>query len=128
MTVQQKLTLGIGSIIAVIAINTAVGSINLHSVQTLSEQTATESVPFATLAADAKYQSCQIQQFVTDGSLTRDTEVIKEAQGAYEQFIADLGKFEAMFENEHDTKALTEIREMKSAASDVLETRKKATA
>jgi len=125
MTIKQKLTLGIGSIVAVVALNTVIGSVNLSSITTLSTQTATESVPFATLAADAKYQSCQMQQFVTDSSLTKDAEVMKEAQSAHDLFLSDLAQFEAMFKNENDTKALAEIEEMKTAARETLETGKR---
>ena len=46
----------------------------------------------AMIAADTKFQSCQIQQFLTDSSLTQDTEVIKEAKEAYIKEVANKWK------------------------------------
>ena len=125
MTVSQKLTLGIGSIIAAVTINTIVNSVNLNAIDTLSTQTAKESVPFAVIASDAKYQSCQMQQFVTDSSLTKDDEVLKEADDAYAKFIADIEKFEVMFKSENDKEALKETTQMKEAAKELLDTGKR---
>jgi hypothetical protein len=125
MTVSQKLTLGIGSIIASVTINTIVNSVNLNAIDTLSTQTAKESVPFAVIASDAKYQSCQMQQFVTDSSLTKDDEVLKEADDAYAKFIADIEKFEVMFKSENNKEALKETAQMKEAAKELLDTGKR---
>jgi methyl-accepting chemotaxis protein len=125
MTIKQKLTLGIGSIVAVVALNTVIGSVNLSTITTLSTQTATESVPFATLAADAKYQSCQVQQFVTDGSLTKDAEVMKEAEDAHSKFMNDLNKFEEMYKSENNQQGLADIEAMRQDITTLLETGKR---
>ncbi len=125
MTIKNKLTMGMGVIVVSILINTLMNTINLNSIKQLSEQTAQESVPFAILASDAKYQSCQIQQFVTDSSLTKDAEVMKEAQNAHTTFLNDMNKFEEMFKNENDTKGLADIQAMKEDATHLLETGKK---
>src|SRR3989339_1893126 len=109
MTIKQKLTLGIGSIVAIATISSAIITFNLNSIHTTSEQTAVESVPFSIAAADAKYQSCQVQQFVTDASLTHDNEVMKEAENALKLLRYDFEKFEEMYKREGDTKAIREL-------------------
>jgi len=96
MTVSQKLFLGISSIMAVVILNTIVNNVNLNTIDTLSVQSANESLPFAILAADTKFQTCQIQQFVTDSSLTQDEEVLKEAEEAYAKLISNIEKKELL--------------------------------
>ena len=79
----------------------------------------------AILAADTKFQSCQIQQFLTDSSLTQDLEVINEAQIAYKKFMENISEFEKMFKNENQTKSLEELEEIKKRATNLFETGKK---
>ena len=83
MKVKHKLIYGIGGILGIFVITSLLTISNIDDVKAISEQTSNESVPRAMIAADTKFQSCQIQQFVTDSSLTQDLEVIKEAQEAY---------------------------------------------
>lgn len=86
MQIKQKLMLSIGAIILTFGIGTAITVHELSDVKEISTITGEESVPFALLAEDTKFQSCQIQQFVTDASLTQDKEVLKEAEEAYATF------------------------------------------
>jgi methyl-accepting chemotaxis protein len=125
MTIKQKLIFGIGLIIGTITLSTVITSLNLSSIKSLSEQTADESIPFTILAADAKYQSCQIQQFATDSSLTKDAAVMKEAENAHSSFLKDLNKFEEMYKSEGDTKGLADLEAMKNDANNLLATGKK---
>jgi methyl-accepting chemotaxis protein len=125
MKVKSKILLSISSILAILVITSAITVLNLSKIEDLSKQTSQESVPMAMIAADAKYQSCQIQQFLTDSSLTQDHEVIKEAQDAYNKFMLDISKFENMFKEENNSSALKEIEAIKIKATALFETGKK---
>ena len=125
MQIKQKLMLSIGAIILTFGIGTAITLHELNDVKQISTITGEESVPFALLAADTKFQSCQIQQFVTDASLTQDKEVLKEAEEAYATFLNNLSKFEKMFKDENDTESLITLNEAKEKAKSLIEIGKK---
>ena len=124
MTIKQQLSFGIGSVIFLVALNATIGSINSHNVSSLVEQTSTESVPQAFMAANAKYQTCQIQQFLTDASLTQDNGSVEEADKAYALFLENMVSFEKMFKEEGNTKALAEIESLKNDTAALLESGK----
>ena len=63
MKVKEKLIYGIGSILGVFVITSSLIIVNIDEIKSVSKQTSTESVPMAMVAADTKFQSCQIQQF-----------------------------------------------------------------
>ena len=121
MKIKQKLMFSIGAIILTFGMGTAITVHELKDVKDISTLTGEETVPFALLAADTKFQSCQIQQFVTDASLTQDKEVIKEAEKAYANFLNNLSKFEKMFKDENDMESLVTVNEAKQKASKLLE-------
>lgn len=87
MKVKSRLIFGIGAILVIFIISSLISIIDMNEIKKISEKTSNESVPFAMIAADAKFQSSQIQQFLTDSSLTQDLEVIKQAQSSYDNFI-----------------------------------------
>ncbi len=125
MKVKNKLVYGIGTILGIFVLSSSVTMIDLHSIQGISKKTSTESVPMAMIAADTKFQSCQIQQFLTDSSLTQDLEVIKEAQEAYDKLISNINQFEKMYKAENNQKELEKLAKLKQKATHLFETGKK---
>lgn len=121
MTIKNQITAGIGSIIVMVVINAVIGTINGQNVKALVDQTAEESVPQAFLAADAKFQVSQIQQFINDAALTQENNSIKEAEKAYSILLKDIASFEKMFKEEGDTKGLSEVSGIKQDATDMLD-------
>ncbi len=121
MTIKQQISVGIGSIIIMVVINAVIGTINTQNVKALIDQTAEESVPQAFLAADAKFQTSQIQQFVNDAALTQENDSINEAEKAYSALLEDIASFEKMFKEEGDTKGLSEVSGIKQDATDMLD-------
>ena len=117
MTIKQQLSFGIGTVIFLVILNALIGSINSHNVSSLVEQTSTESVPQAFMAANAKYQTCQMQQFLTDAALTQDNGSIEEAEKSHSVFLKDMASFENMFKKEGDTQALANIDTLKKDAA-----------
>ena len=98
LKVKHKLIYGIGSILGIFVLTSLVTIVDINNIKTISKKTSDESVPIAMIAADTKFQSCQIQQFLTDSSLTQDLEVINEAQTAYNKFMDNISKFEKVFQ------------------------------
>lgn len=121
MTIKQQLSYGIGTVIFLVALNALIGTVNSNSVSSLVEQTSTESVPYAFKAEDAKYQSCQMQQFLTDAALTQEDGSVEEAHKAHTVFLEDMASFEKMFKEEHDTQALSSVEAIKKDAAALLE-------
>ena len=124
MTIKQQMGVGIGSIVLMITLNVILGSMNSYKINMLVDKTSEESVPHAFLAADAKFQTSQIQQFLTDASLTQENDAIKEAESSYSALLKDMDAFEKMFKNEGDAKGLAEISEIKQDATKLLESGK----
>mgnify|MGYP000505817165 CR=1 FL=1 len=125
MKVKSKLIYGIGAILAVFIFTSLVTMVDIRNIEKISEKTSTESVPMAMIAADTKFQSCQIQQFLTDSSLTQDLEVIKEAQEAYDKLISNINQFEKMYKEENNQKQLEKLNKLKQKATHLFETGKK---
>ncbi len=121
MTIRKQLQFGIGSIIFLVTLNAMIGSINSNEVKTLVEQTSNESVPYALKASDAKFQTCQMQQFLTDASLTQEEEPAKEADKAHDSFMNSMNAFEKMFKDEGDTQALAKIDSLKKDADALIQ-------
>ena len=125
MKVKSRLIYGIGTILTIFIISSVVVIVDINEVKKISEKTSSESVPMAMIAADAKFQSSQIQQFLTDSSLTQDLEVIKQAQDSYDKFIININEFERMYQKENNQKELEKLKRIKKEASNLLETGKK---
>ena len=125
LKVKHKLIYGIGSILGIFVLTSLVTIVDINNIKTISKKTSDESVPMAMIAADTKFQSCQIQQFLTDSSLTQDTEVIKEAKEAYDKFILNINEFEKMYKEENNQKELEKLKKLKEKATNLFETGKK---
>ncbi len=125
MKVKYKLIYGIGGILGIFVFTSLLTISNIDDVKAISEQTSNESVPRAMIAADTKFQSCQIQQFVTDSSLTQDLEVIKEAQEAYDKLIQNMNLFENIHKKANNKEELEKVIKIKEKAQSLFETGKK---
>ena len=93
MKVKNKLIIGLSGILGIFILAFILLTINLNHVKNISKHTAAESVPMSTIAEDTKFQSCQIQQFLTDGSLTQNPGSLTEAENSYKKFMENISKF-----------------------------------
>jgi methyl-accepting chemotaxis protein len=125
MTIKNKLIWGIGSIILTFGISTGISVHEIKDVKDISTLTGEKTVPFALLAADTKFQSCQINQFLTDASLTQNSDSVKEAEASYTTFLSNLSKFEKMFKRENDTESLATLNSAKEKAQKLIAVGKK---
>ena len=120
MTPKQKLIVGIGTIIVGIVILSLQNNRSLHDIKSSSQQVLHQSIPYALLAEDAKYQSCQIQQFATDASLTRNPDSIQKTLYAYNQLTQDMKHFTKKFKREHNIEAQQEVIKIQDHADALL--------
>jgi methyl-accepting chemotaxis protein len=125
MKVRNKLIIGLGSILGIFTLAFVLLTIDINHVKNISKHTATESVPMSVIAEDTKFQSCQIQQFLTDGSLTQNPEALTEAENSYKKFMENISKFEKMFKDENNLTALEKVKLIKTDATDIFNIGKK---
>ena len=125
MKIKNKLVIGLGGILGIFTLAFILITIDINHVKNISKHTATESVPMSTIAEDTKFQSCQIQQFLTDGSLTQNPEAVTEAENSYKKFMENISKFEKMFKDENNLKGLEKLKQIKTDATDIFNIGKK---
>jgi methyl-accepting chemotaxis protein len=125
MKIRNKLIIGLGSILGIFTLAFVLLTIDINHVKNISKHTATESVPMSVIAEDTKFQSCQIQQFLTDGSLTQNPEALTEAENSYKKFMENISKFEKMFKDENNLTALEKVKLIKTDATDIFNIGKK---
>ena len=68
MNIRNKLKYGIMGILGIFLTTSILVTNNILHVKDISKKTSEKSIPMAILAEDTKFQSCQIQQFLTDSS------------------------------------------------------------
>lgn len=106
MTIRTKLQVLTASTVAVLSILSVVVFILLSAIKAKTEHVKSESMPYMLSAYEMKFQVCQVQQFYTDASATKDLGSLKEADEAGEKFIKELAKFKEMYKREDDKEAL----------------------
>lgn len=120
MTIKKQISFGIGTIIALVILNAVIGTISSRTVSGLIEQSVQESVPHAFLAADGRYQASQMQQYLTDASLTQENAAIEEAEKAHAALTRDMEAFVQMYTKEGNTQALSDLKKIESDAAELM--------
>jgi methyl-accepting chemotaxis protein len=115
MTIKKKLFLLTAATATILSLLSILVFILLSAIKDKTEHVKTESLPFMLAAYDMKFQTCQVQQFYTDVSATKDTEGFKEADAAGEKFMQQLKKFKEMYKEENDQKALSKIEKLEQS-------------
>jgi len=121
MTIKKQISVGFGSIILIVALNAIISSLSSHNVNVLVDQTSKASVPQAFLASDAKFQTLQIEQSLTDASLTKKNSSIQDAEKAYEVLLKDISLLAQMFKNDNNKQGLAEVSGIKQDGSELIE-------
>ena len=124
MTIKQKIMVGLGVIFFGITVNIFVVYSNNMKVYRLSELTAEKSVPYALYASDAIYQTAQFEQYIMKACLTKNPDLISEAEVAYNAFMKDMNKFEEMFKKANDKKNMDSVKLIKKNMEDFLQSGK----
>ena len=110
----KKLTFGFGMIITIMLVIVVFSFMKLNKARDNAEMVASESVPFALVAKDMKFDSTQVWQWLTDVSATHDRGGFREAEEAADNVRGGLGKFREMFREEGDRSALRELDELEA--------------
>ena len=128
MTVGKKLALGFAVPLLMIAGITVGIFVVANQVKSNATMARDESAVFAGVARQMKLDVVQVQQWLTDISATRGLDGLNdgfdEAEISAKSFQAGLEQFVAMFREENDQEALTEIQALGTAFASYYETGK----
>ncbi|PLA75316.1 methyl-accepting chemotaxis protein [Hydrogenovibrio sp. SC-1] len=118
-----KLTHKMMAFISVISFSLLISAVLVESeVSTLVGEVdvvKTESVPFALSAAEMKKTVVEVQQWLTDISVTRGQDGLDdgftEAEKSRQHFLEDVAEFRAMYEAENDSDNLQKLAKLEAA-------------
>ncbi|MBI5446353.1 MAG: methyl-accepting chemotaxis protein, partial [Deltaproteobacteria bacterium] len=111
--IGTRISLGFGAILLLVALTYGGILMGVRRVAYNAEQVETESMPFALLADELVNQTVQVQQFLTDASLTGSEESVGEAEKAAAGFFAGIEKFGGMYRKENDAEGLRRMQDLK---------------
>ncbi|MDY0305005.1 MAG: methyl-accepting chemotaxis protein [Desulfovibrio aminophilus] len=109
LTVSGKLTLGFGSILALLCVSTFVLSQNIQKVRDVAGTIHSESLPFARGAAEMRLATAYVQQAFTNVSATHSSKAYAEAEAQAKIFRDNLAKFKGAFERDQDKARLEDL-------------------
>ena len=119
MALATKLFLGFGVLILILAGVTVGIVIATGQVKDRAQHAQTESAVYAIIAKNMKINVVQVQQFLSDVSATRGQEGYDDGFDLAEEhaqgFLADLKKFQEMFERENNHELLRKTEELGKA-------------
>lgn len=86
---------------------------SVNKIEEHSERIKNESIPYMLTANEMKFNVCQVQQFLTDASATKENESFKEAEESSKSFMQGLNTFEAVYQEKNDRESMDKIKELK---------------
>ncbi|MCC6152184.1 MAG: hypothetical protein IT367_00385 [Candidatus Hydrogenedentes bacterium] len=128
-SLSTRMAVGFG--IPIVLLSAIVLTVNLmaRTIREHAVQTKEESAVFAQTAQQMKFDTVQIQQFLSDVSATRALDGLDDgfenAEASYQSLLEGIAKFNTMFERENDAAALQEMRAIEEAATAYYETGKR---
>ncbi len=109
MTIKKRLLLS-NAVTAIILIALSISIYTLvSSIKERAEQVKKESLPFALMANDMKFQISQMQELFADAAATREQEGLTEADKIAARFLDGVAKFRQMYKDESDSKAIAKM-------------------
>ncbi len=112
MGIKTKLFLISVQSIAILSFMMAISFYMQFQIEKDSEKTAKQLLPIAITAKDVKFGVCNIQQFLTDASATKDEKSIGESREAAKQLQDDLSKLKKIYNEVGDKESLTKIADI----------------
>ncbi len=112
MTIRTKLIGTVVGITSTLFILCVTIYISVSAIKDKSKQASEESIPYMLTANSMKFEVCQVQQFLSDASATKDEGSLKEAEASRARFLQHTQKFKDMYKKENDTKSLARIEEI----------------
>ncbi|HEX5364792.1 MAG TPA: methyl-accepting chemotaxis protein, partial [Gallionella sp.] len=114
LKVGTRLSGAFGVVIAIFLAVMLLLSIQLGQVKRGANQIEGETLPFILVVEDMALSVSQVQQFLTDVSATHNRAGYRDAEAAAQRYLADSGKFKAMYRQENDTAALHKVEEIEA--------------
>jgi len=109
LRISAKIGLGFAFVVLVFAMVLAFVVNTLLHVKEDVQQIKEETLPFVILANEMDTAQTQVQQFMTDVSVTHNTDGFKEADKAAKTVLDGLAEFRAMFVRENEKSDLAKI-------------------
>ncbi len=125
MKIRTRLMAGFGVVLSLFVICGVITTLLLIKSDRSVEVVRSESIPYALIAKDIAFNVVQVQQFLTDVSATRDTEVFKEAEDSARKFRQDVVKFKDMYRAKNDQESLRKLEDLEVLFDNYYETGKK---
>ncbi|MCP4403629.1 MAG: HAMP domain-containing protein, partial [bacterium] len=114
MKIGLRLGLGFGIILLILCVAVFVTTLLLRVVDTNSHKVASESFPHALSAADMAFNVVQVQQWLTDVSVTHDVAGYQDAEEAANGFRKGIAAFKQLYARKNDTRSLKKIEELET--------------
>ncbi|MBF0423755.1 MAG: MCP four helix bundle domain-containing protein, partial [Magnetococcales bacterium] len=112
MRLGVRLGLGFFLVLLIMGISFGVILVQLKGMAREAIQVRDESVPFALLAERMTGQVNEVQQFLTDASLTADPKAVQEALAVGKEVRAGIDRFLTMFNSENDQEGVRRIHDI----------------
>ena len=122
LKVGARLGLGFAMVLTLMVVMTLFSFNALREVDGAAEQVVNESLPFTLQADEMMVMVRNMQQLITDASLTGEREPMAEAEKLIREFDGDLGKFEQMFREENDRTGLAQVDKVHVAIDEFWDT------
>jgi methyl-accepting chemotaxis protein len=113
-SLAARLSVGIGFIILLGLISAIINGYYLSRVKSIALSLKDDVIPYALLADEMTSNVQAVQQFLTDASLTRREELLKEAEAEAGQFRKGSGRFRELHEKRGEKEALDRITAIES--------------
>lgn len=123
--IKTRLMAGFGIVISLFVICGVATSLLLNKSDKSIKVIKEESIPFALIAKDIAFNVIQVQQLLTDVSVTHDIEVFEKVEDSAGKFRLGVSKFKEMFRVKNDQESLRRIEELESSFNNYYETGKK---
>ncbi len=122
LKVGTRMSFGFGLILVLMLITMLVTFWSLSKVDEGTQLVIEESLPF-TLAADRMVLNVsRVNQWVTDASLTKNSDGLQVAEESAKAFRNDLNQFRDMFRDENDARGLKQVDELEASFEEMLDT------
>lgn len=116
--VGTRLTLGFGAVLLLLVVIGGVTYANLLAIDAKTTHIAEKSLPNALLAEKMVLDTVQVQQYLTDASVTHDRSVIVEAEAHVRSFMAGVDKFRELFKIDGNQLSLAELATLQGKFED----------
>lgn len=112
MSIKTKLFLIAIQSFAILSLIIAINFYMQYAIEKESEVTSSKLLPLAIGAKDVKFGVCDVQQFLTDASATKEEDGIKEASVASDEVKKNLQKLKKLYQEMGDQNSVSKIDEI----------------